>query len=188
MRETMGNLNEKMGNVDEKMGNVDEKIGNIDEKAGEMQKMILARSRPVPGRILEAGATRRPRNCQELLKMGDSSRGVRQVYPFLERPYEEVDVYCDQVTDEGGWLVFQRRLNLPHREDFYRNWTDYEAGFGDITGEFWLGLNLLYTLVSHSPQQMRVELSDWEGERRWAKYGVFKVGPPEDNYRLTVDR
>jgi len=23
--------------------------------------------------------------------------------------------------------------------DFYRNWADYEAGFGHNTGEFWIG-------------------------------------------------
>ncbi|XP_060576322.1 fibrinogen beta chain-like [Ruditapes philippinarum] len=35
-------------------------------------------------------------------------------------------VYCDQSTDGGGWIVFQRRLN--GETDFYRNWTEFRKG------------------------------------------------------------
>ena len=46
-------------------------------------------------------------------------------------------------TDGGGWVVFQRRMD--GNEDVYCNWTDYVKGFGDLNGEFWLGLNKIAT-------------------------------------------
>ncbi|XP_042875248.1 ryncolin-1-like [Penaeus japonicus] len=132
---------------------------------------------------------RRPRHCRDLQRDGDSVSGVRRVYPFRSSPDAAATVYCDQETDGGGWTVFQRRLKLPVREDFYRTWVEYELGFGHLDGgEFWLGLDLLHHLTSTDLQEMRVDLTDYEGLARWAKYGLFHVGDSASKYRINVGR
>ncbi|XP_063846529.1 microfibril-associated glycoprotein 4-like [Scylla paramamosain] len=130
----------------------------------------------------------RPRHCKDLLDSGDSGSGLRQVYPYPGRPHHRVPVFCDHTVDGGGWTVFQRRTSDAIRQDFYRTWVEYQLGFGDLEGEFWLGLDLLHQLTSTTLQQLRIDLDDYEGEHRWAKYGFFHVGAPETKFRLSVGR
>ena len=89
-------------------------------------------------------------------------------------------------TDGGGWTVFQRRQD--GSVDFYRNWHDYKKGFGNINGEFWLGLDYIHWLLSlsKSGNELRVDLGDEQGNRRYAKYSTFSVGDESTKYILGV--
>ena len=96
-----------------------------------------------------------------------------------------LQVYCDQQTDGGGWIVFQRRQD--GSVDFFRDWAEYKQGFGSLDGEFWLGNEKLYRLLSSSKQfELRVDLGDFEGNSRYAKYNSFKIGSESDGYKLEV--
>ncbi|XP_078492833.1 ficolin-2-like [Ciona intestinalis] len=95
-----------------------------------------------------------------------------------------MEVYCDQTTDNGGWLVFQRRTD--GSENFYRTWAEYQEKFGNLSNEFWLGLENLHALTSNGSYELRVELEDCENDRRYAKYSSFAIGSGEQQYRLTV--
>ncbi|XP_050731650.1 microfibril-associated glycoprotein 4-like isoform X2 [Eriocheir sinensis] len=113
----------------------------------------------------------RSRHCKDLLDAGDKHNGVRMIYPNPEQPDRYLMVYCDQTTDGGGWTVFQRRTNSScSRENFSRSWGEYKMGFGNIGGEFWLGLDALHLLTSAAKQELRIDLADWEGNHRYAKY------------------
>ena len=86
-------------------------------------------------------------------------------------------------TDGGGWTVFQRRIN--GNIGFYRNWIDYVRGFGDLSGEFWLGLGKIHRLTA-SATELRVDLADFERNMRYAKYNTFSTGDSVSKFRLTV--
>ena len=88
-------------------------------------------------------------------------------------------------TDGGGWTVFQRRKD--GSVDFYRNWVDYEEGFGDLNGEFWLGLSKIHRLTQNGTDYtLRVDLGDFENEISYAKYSTFNIGDSTTDYTITV--
>ena len=90
-------------------------------------------------------------------------------------------------TDGGGWTVFQRRQD--GSVDFYRYWTDYENGFGDLTGEFWLGLSKIHCLTKEgSNNALRVDLRDFFNNRAYANYSTFSVSDGSTEYTLLVGR
>ena len=95
------------------------------------------------------------------------------------------NVSCDMTTDGGGWTVFQRRQD--GSVDFYRNWTDYKNGFGSMCGEFWLGLDKINRLTRNKDMKLRVDLEDFEGGKRYAKYSKFAVEDENEYYNLTVE-
>ncbi|XP_025105731.1 uncharacterized protein LOC112571133 [Pomacea canaliculata] len=93
-----------------------------------------------------------------------------------------VRVWCDMDTAGGGWLVFQRRRDFT--VDFNRSFTEYVNGFGDITGDFWLGLFTLHALVEKQYVHLRVDIIDGSGRRRYAEYDEFSMWGADGNYEL----
>ena len=44
----------------------------------------------------------------------------------------------------------------------------------------------LYIILRQGHYELRVDLEDWEGNKRFAKYRHFWIGSPEELYRLYV--
>uniref|UniRef100_A0A1X7TDC0 Fibrinogen C-terminal domain-containing protein n=1 Tax=Amphimedon queenslandica TaxID=400682 RepID=A0A1X7TDC0_AMPQE len=82
-------------------------------------------------------------------------------------------------TDGGGWTVFQRRQD--ESDDSYRDWTDYENEFGDLTG-----LSKIHCLTKEGSNTLRVGLGDFEGNTAYANYSTFSVSDGSIEYILTV--
>ena len=96
------------------------------------------------------------------------------------------DVFCDQNTTGGGWTVFQKRLD--GSVDFYRYWNDYKNGFGDLNGEFWLGLDKIYRLTNKEYNRLRVDLEETTGNTSYAEYDMFAVSNEATKYKLSLGK
>ena len=80
--------------------------------------------------------------------------------------------------------MFQRRQDAS--VDFYRGWQNYKSGFGDLNGNFWLGLDQIHRLSKSGQNVLRVDLTDWNSDTAYAKYGSFSVASESDGYRLDL--
>lgn len=92
---------------------------------------------------------------------------------------------CDMDTGEGGWLVIQRRVP-GGTTNFYRNWQDYENGFGDLNGEFWYGLRNIHCLTTRSEVELRIDMEKTNGEAFSWVYQTVRVGGADTNYTLNL--
>ncbi|KAM9081991.1 tenascin isoform 2-T2 [Megaptera novaeangliae] len=124
-----------------------------------------------------------PRDCSQTMLNGDTTSGVYTIYLNNDKTQKQ-EVFCDMTSDGGGWIVFLRRKN--GREDFYRNWKAYTAGFGDLREEFWLGLDTLNKITAQGQYELRVDLRD-HGQSAYAVYDKFSVGDARTRYRLKVE-
>ncbi|XP_034474807.1 microfibril-associated glycoprotein 4-like [Drosophila innubila] len=117
-----------------------------------------------------------PHNCAEA-----KFNGVNYILlsNFSSQPFK---VACDAYTRGGGWTVILKRMD--GSVNFYGNWTEYKEGFGDLEGEFFLGLDKIHALTAHRRQELLVILEDSEGDERFETYDDFAIGNEDQQYKL----
>ncbi|KAK6175541.1 hypothetical protein SNE40_013986 [Patella caerulea] len=78
-----------------------------------------------------------------------------------------------QMKGNAAYTVIQRRMY--GNENFYRTFIDYVNGFGHPQGDYWAGLNLIYHLTSTGNNVLTVQMQDWSGNSKNARYSYFRL-------------
>lgn len=116
-----------------------------------------------------------PSSC---VPFGDAPGIYRIAFPNLYA----FDVLCENVTSGSGWIVIQQRVD--GREDFYRDWAAYSAGFGSFEGDFFMGLEKLHRLTNYRRHELYITMEKFDGSIEYARYNRFTIAGEHDQYRL----
>ena len=85
------------------------------------------------------------------------------------------------------WIVIQRRVGAT--VDFNRNWKAYKSGFGDLSGDMWIGLDNLHLLTgSYRSVKLRVDIRHTRHVYKLytSYYELFRVGDEAAKYSLEI--
>merc|ERR1719427_1947696 len=166
MNDKLEEQNNKLEEQNNKLEEQSNKISNQGKRIEELQKKVLVYSG-------------KGKSCKDIKDVIPSS--VSGIYK-LEIDGEKLEVRCEMNIASGGWTVLHNRYD--GSVNFNRSWTSYEDGFGDLNGEFWLGLKNLNKLTKNSVNDLRIVMSSFNGRKKYAEYKEFKVGDSSQNYKL----
>ena len=120
-----------------------------------------------------------PKTCLDVLMRGKTSSGVYMIDPDGRGAFP---AFCDQETDDGGWIVFQNRFD--GSVDFNRIWDEYKWGFGNLYGEHWLGLEYIMRSTRATTMDWRVDLWSFSGEHEYIWYINSDISNEANSYTL----
>ncbi|VDI12959.1 Hypothetical predicted protein, partial [Mytilus galloprovincialis] len=150
--------------IEEKVQNISKDMEMIKEKLDKIQNIVSDNK----------CTAYQPKECKDIT---NRVPGLQTIYPDGNK---KLSVQCE----EGGWTVIQKRYD--GSVEFNRNWSDYENGFGSTKGEFWLGNKNIAQLTAEGSHELRIDLEDWDGNKRFAVYKHFKIGDASTKYILNI--
>ena len=68
---------------------------------------------------------------------------------------------------------------------FNRSWAEFTREFGNLSPQYWIGLDRLH-LATQMNCQVRFDLQSTSGAWYHAQYSIFKVGDSSTNYKLAI--
>lgn len=183
-KEELNDMRDKMSTLQTTLTSLEEKDNVVQNITATTQRMLQDFLEQRESERNESKMETTVQDCKELLDVGKTESGVYKIYP--DGFSEGVDVYCDQLTDGGGWTVILRRLRQIPQLNFSRYFEEYAQGFGDPKGELWIGNRILHSLTNDKNHTLKVEAKNLKQESRDATWGLFSVSGEDTQFTLTV--
>ncbi|XP_012673020.2 angiopoietin-related protein 3-like [Clupea harengus] len=123
-----------------------------------------------------------PAHCSDVYARGQRNSGLYPIQPNQSQPFL---VYCEMTAD-GAATVIQRRQD--GSVDFDQTWRNYEEGFGNFKGEFWLGLEKIHAITRQNDSVLRIQAEDSKQGRHVVEYHLMMEDASSDytiHLRLT---
>ncbi|XP_060658819.1 fibrinogen-like protein 1 [Drosophila nasuta] len=97
---------------------------------------------------------------------------------------QTMTVLCESNLLEAGagWTVIQRRKHDGF--NFNRTWSEYKDGFGNLRGEFFLGLEKIHLLTQSQPHELYIYIERFLNKTIYARYSKFVIGDEKEFYNL----
>ncbi|XP_068150648.1 angiopoietin-2-like [Drosophila tropicalis] len=140
------------------------------------QNQIVAKNSLIDSHSLKLNQTEISlSDCKRILpKTGckDLSSGIHLIDISTLEPIRSL---CEGEIDGGGWIVVHRRLD--DSENFKRNWTDFRSGFGDLNGNFFIGLEKLHRITQTDVYELLIEIGFHDETFAYARYSHYTIHP-----------
>ncbi|XP_074869811.1 fibrinogen-like protein 1-like protein [Carettochelys insculpta] len=121
-----------------------------------------------------------PKDCSEI--PADSPSGVYLIQPT---GLHQLVVYCDMNETGGGWTVLQRNQRTT-TITWAESWSTYKYGFGNVLGDYWLGLEYIHQITKQKVYQVRFIIHNSAGAVKYADYSLFDLEDESRGYRLRL--
>ncbi|GAU92227.1 hypothetical protein RvY_04337 [Ramazzottius varieornatus] len=119
-------------------------------------------------------------DCQEIQDAGHRINGVYKLH--INGTVKEVGCF---LSGAPAWTIFQARYKGD--TDFNRRLVEYANGFGNVSGDHWLGLNTIRHLVELGNNQLQIVMQSWPPSQTViATYGSFGIGTQDQGWPLSV--
>ncbi|XP_065079884.1 ficolin-2-like [Ochlerotatus camptorhynchus] len=145
---------------------------------GDQTSSIVAELNDVNVLVFGSEAKSAPQSCSDVPYRRSGIHRIQPQFGFNDHFL----ALCDQEYSAGGWTVIQNRFD--GSVNFYRSWSEYENGFGDLRAEFWLGLKRIHELTYTRRHELHILLQDFDGRTVVAQYSDFSVAGPAEKYKV----